>query len=68
MSKWFADSVYVKKREVAKCLSCSLRTIERLIAEGVLHRAKIRGATVVVRASVVDYVRRTSGVDLDQRN
>ena len=33
----------LKKSEVAKILSCSLRTVERLVAAGKLRRVKILG-------------------------
>jgi excisionase family DNA binding protein len=37
------DEHLLKKREVAGRLSCSLRTVERLVAAGKLTRVKILG-------------------------
>ena len=52
------DKLAVSKSEVARLLSISGRTVERLIAEGALIRVRIRGASRVLMSSVRVYLNR----------
>lgn len=52
------EKLALSKSEVAKLLSISSRTVERLIVEGQLIRVRIRGASRVLMSSVRAYLNR----------
>lgn len=52
----------VSKGEVARMLSVSIRTVERLVAEGSLVMVRIRGASRVLTSSVRTYLTRLEGM------
>ncbi len=46
----------LRKREVAEIVSCSLRTIERLVQDGKLKPVKIRGAVRFPESQVTQLI------------
>ena len=46
---------YLKKKEVAEMISCSIKHVERLVASGELARRKTRGAFRYRESDVISH-------------
>jgi excisionase family DNA binding protein len=55
------ESYLVGRREAARLLGCSTKTIDRLCARGELRKVPIGGRAMIERASITAYVDRLCG-------
>ena len=56
VNKVMTDKKLITKKQAAELLSSSVRTIERIIASGVIDKIKIRGSVKVKLSQVMQLV------------
>lgn len=62
MSQSAGSCNFLTRSEVADRLRVCRRTIDRLLASGLLQRCKVRGRTLIPEASLNAYIRSSMGV------